>query len=295
MSLQQYASNGLYAKVLSPTKHYRVIAIGPGGDGGKGGNPNGSNSQTSGIVYGATGAGGGAGGLVYVDTIDVDDVTSLAIEINDNQISLVGTNLDDEQTFAINIPKGGSGYPSGGISTSVPIPGNSVGTGLYMGSAGGGAGGTPGVRGTATAPTVTTGGLGDVANGDDATLGSVSGTYRQAGTGGKGGNNTSGESLGGTGAEANGLVISSANILTITAAQIAALIYGGNGSNGTTPSNRPAVTGMPAAKGAGGGGSWKSGAAGSNPVTGPGRYTNGTGGPGGAGGTGCVWIMDYTD
>lgn len=57
MSLQQYATNGLYAKVLSPTKHYRVIAIGPGGDGGKGGNPNGSNSQTSGIVYGATGAG----------------------------------------------------------------------------------------------------------------------------------------------------------------------------------------------------------------------------------------------
>lgn len=272
---------------------YKIVAIGPGGDGANGNKSTGSNSAQYGTVDGADGAAGGAGGYVYVNTITLENMATLGVTVSDTETSiLINDFFTGESVLNLSIPKAEN---ANGV-----IPGNSVGNETYSGSRGGGAGGPMGRRGSTNIPAAVPGGTGDYGDGEPSTPGSMqtTNTYSAA-LGGKGGNNP-GNSIstgnlvwgkGGIGAKDNGLEITAENIASITVQDVATKINGGNGTDGSTPSSRPAVTGMPGTSGSGGGGAWLSGTDGT-PSGSPSAGVNGDGGVAGIGGKGCVWIKD---
>lgn len=145
---------------------------------------NSSNSLTSGAVYGANGGGGGAGGYVFETVVDAPAYFALSMSINGYETKLMGS-----VTVTLNKDSALSGYPSGGpvTQTQVPVPGNSLGTTPYIGSRGGGAGGTYGKRGTANDDTPRNGGIGDNGNGSNSVLGVLTGDHRDGGYGAAGG------------------------------------------------------------------------------------------------------------
>lgn len=266
---------------------YKIIAIGWGGDGAKGGTSPSGNNVTSGEVDGAVGAGGGAGAFVLFKELNLSSAgfISFNFEPELKKLTLIG---------AVNavIPQSGSGNSAPVPPTSLtlsPIPGNSVAPAdvEYVGTRGGGAGGSYGVRGSTTAPNATPGGLGTYGNGGAAVVPAISGTVRPGGTGGAGGGNNafSGQGgQGGQGLQAVGVTES------ITLQDVVQAIKGGNGSNGTAPSSRPAQAGIAGAYGAGGGGAWTSGSDGAAPGA-PGYHVNGAGGAGGIGGLPAVIVI----
>lgn len=284
MAFKQYTAT-LTEETIAAGEYY-VVAIGPGGTGATGGTSTGSNSKPGARTDGAAGGAGGAGAYVFVDKM-VSEGGTLTVRITQDATILSGA-------LSLSIPKAGSGSEVGGAGGIPAVPGNSLSASNYVGSRGGGAGGMYGTKitsGTQPNQSPVAGGLGTNGNGDPSTVGSISGTVRAGGKGGKGGANTEGAGLGGRGAQANGLSITSSNIKTITAMEIAQRIAGGNGSNGTAPASRVANTGISGGNGGGGGGAWTSGSNGTT-ATAPGYGVNGKGGTGGAGGLGAVWLME---
>ena len=284
MALLSYKSAGQYSTTLEAGT-YRVVVIGPGGDGAKGGTSSANNYRPATRDDGAAGGGGGGGAYVFVNTYE-NVSGNLEIEISGDATRLSGA-------INVEVPQAGSGSPNGGVGNVPGVPGASVDGTNYVGSRGGGAGGNAGTRissGTMPSASPIPGGQGSNGDGESSTVGTLRGTVRSGGTGGKGGDNIDGAGIGGRGASVNGLSITESNILTLSANDIAHYISGGNGSNGTAPASRPSMTGVAGGKGGGGGGAWTSGQNGANPTS-PGRGINGQGGAGGAGGTGAVWLL----
>ena len=291
MSFDIYTETG-YTQ-LTPGA-YNIIGIGYGGDGAKGGTSPSGNNVTSGDVNGAVGAGGGAGAFVFFKNINVgeyDGYLSFVIDEKSKNLTILGPLVGN-----VKIPQAGSGVQAPVPATSLtipPVPGDSVApaNAEYVGSRGGGAGGTYGVRGTST-PAVTPGGKGNNGNGGSAVLPAISGSLRSGGVGGAGGGNTPYTGQGGNGGKGvldSGLIISESTTLQ----DIVQAIQGGSGSNGTSPSIRPAQAGISGAYGAGGGGAWTSGTNGGAPSN-PAYHVNGGGGAGGIGGIPAVIVVHLT-
>lgn len=273
---------------VNPGSEYYVVAIGPGGNGGKGGNPYGVNTSITTEAHGGCGGGGGAGAFVFVGRLTA---TKEDLYIN---ISHDGTVLSE--AMSLNLVRAGDGVQTIYNTLENAKAGNSVTIGVHVGSRGGGAGGPYGVRKSAAVSNIP-GGSGSHGNGAEGVAGATSGSNQYSGTGGAGGGNTPGIMVGGiprggAGAKTNNLSIDDQNIEVITAAQIAQLICGGNGANGTQPAlNRIANTGISGGVGGAGGGAWTDGENGKAGTV-PGKGYNGTGGAGGLGGLGCVWLKE---
>lgn len=291
MALRQYTEE-LKSRSMIEGKKYRIIAIGPAGAGGNGGKSTGKNNTVSGEVLGAYGGGGGAGAYIYVGEFTATADGSMAIAVQTDKIMIRAETDDEEKIFSLEIPTSGNGGSSLISGISVSKPGDSISSGVYVGSRGGGAGGTWGSRNSGV-PSTTQGGIGTNGDGASSVPGTLIGSHRSAGVGAVGGGNPiTTQGAGGQGLKDSGFEITVDNVLSLTANQIAKHISGGNGGTGSAPAMRAVQAGIGGGEGGGGGGAWTSGNnGGMSGSTSAG--VNGNGGIGGIGGTGCVWIYDY--